>query len=120
MIITIIVFIVSNKVYIFHHLQEASDVKFLKIAALHSELIAVSTDGKLHQWKWQDRLPMPVVAVQHSHRRAIDMRLKDEKIAMLDACNVRASVLTESGKVSNLHMTIYIRHISSVHFQFSK
>ena len=89
-------------------IQDGSTLKFSHIAALHSELIAVSTDGKLHQWKWQDVMPMPYTPGQHSHSRANDMRLKEEKVAQLDACNVRASVLTESGKVNYEIIYVYI------------
>lgn len=31
--------------------------KFIHIAALHSELIAVSNQGQLYQWRWADREP---------------------------------------------------------------
>ena len=75
-------------------------MKFSHIAALHSELVAVSIDGRLHQWKWSDAKPIDATPGQHSHSRAAEMKLYDEKIVALDACNVRASVLTESGKVS--------------------
>eukprot|EP00794_Sanderia_malayensis_P011765 gene11765-12982_t len=80
--------------------QDSMPLKFIHIAALHSELIALSVDGKLHQWLWNDAFPVPAQPGQHSHRRASDMKLKDEKVVMLDACNVRASILTESGKVA--------------------
>ncbi len=32
-------------------------VRFVKIAALHSELIAVSANGHLYQWRWCDMTP---------------------------------------------------------------
>ena len=79
--------------------QNSSSMRFSHIASLHSELIAVSIDGKLHQWKWSDPMPLRSTPGHHSHSRASDMKLKDEKIIALDACNVRASVMTESGKV---------------------
>ena len=81
-------------------------MKFSHIAALHSELIAVGLDGKLHQWKWSDPHPMKSAPGQHSHSRAADLKLKDEKIVALDACNIRASVLTESGKVCTLFLVL--------------
>ena len=85
--------------------QNASSMRFSHIASLHSELIAVSVDGKLHQWKWSDPMPLRSTPGHHSHSRASDMKLKDEKIIALDACNVRASVMTESGKVC---MYVYV------------
>lgn len=32
-------------------------VRFIKIAALHSELVAVSASGHLYQWRWCDMTP---------------------------------------------------------------
>ena len=32
-------------------------VRFVKIAALHSELVAVSASGHLYQWRWCDMTP---------------------------------------------------------------
>jgi hypothetical protein len=32
-------------------------VRFVKIAALHSELVAVSSSGHLYQWRWCDMTP---------------------------------------------------------------
>ena len=32
-------------------------VKFVQIAALHNELVAVSDKGHLYQWKWSDITP---------------------------------------------------------------
>lgn len=31
--------------------------RFAHIAALHSELVAVSTTGQLYQWRWADKEP---------------------------------------------------------------
>lgn len=32
-------------------------LRFSHIAALHSELVAVSTTGQLYQWRWADKDP---------------------------------------------------------------
>ena len=32
-------------------------VRFVKIAVLHSELVAVSSNGHLYQWRWCDMTP---------------------------------------------------------------
>ena len=37
--------------------NRGSPVKFAKIAALHSELVAVSDKGHLYQWRWCDLTP---------------------------------------------------------------
>lgn len=34
-----------------------NSLRFVSIAALHSELIAVTASGQLHQWKWSDTEP---------------------------------------------------------------
>lgn len=34
-----------------------SALRFSHIAALHSELVAVSTTGQLYQWRWADKDP---------------------------------------------------------------
>lgn len=31
--------------------------KFINIAALHSELVALSSSGQLYQWKWNETEP---------------------------------------------------------------
>jgi hypothetical protein len=37
--------------------------KFLQIACLHSEFIAISSKGELHQWRWADNEPYKNVEV---------------------------------------------------------
>lgn len=37
--------------------QDGSSPRFKQIAALYSELVAVSVDGRVHQWKWNEPLP---------------------------------------------------------------
>lgn len=34
-----------------------SNIRFTHIAATYSELIAISTHGQLHQWRWSDAHP---------------------------------------------------------------
>lgn len=34
-----------------------SNIRFTHIAATYSELIAISTNGQLHQWRWSDAHP---------------------------------------------------------------
>lgn len=34
-----------------------SNIRFTHIAATYSELIAISTQGQLHQWRWADAHP---------------------------------------------------------------
>lgn len=39
------------------------NVKFVQIAAIHSELIALSAGGQLYQWKWEDTEPYKTIDV---------------------------------------------------------
>ena len=71
-----------------------SDVSFKHIAALHSELLAVDSDGKLHGWAWSSRTPST-----RPHPIEAELKLTDEKIRLIGAKLTRASVVTESGKV---------------------
>lgn len=34
-----------------------SNIRFTHIAATYSELVAISTQGQLHQWRWADAHP---------------------------------------------------------------
>lgn len=75
--------------------------KFSHIAALHSELIAVSTSGQVYQWKWTDSSPYhnpdnPCIG----HPKAERLQLLNERVVDLSATSVRCSVLTASGRVA--------------------
>ncbi|XP_054273224.1 E3 ubiquitin-protein ligase UBR5 isoform X2 [Macrosteles quadrilineatus] len=75
--------------------------KFTNIAALHSELIALSSNGQLYQWKWNETEPY-----KHScegsphHPKTVPLGLTNEKVVLLSATAIRCSVATESGKVA--------------------
>merc|ERR1719402_141916 len=45
-------------------------IRFSAIAALHSELLAVSTTGHLYQWCWTDLSPQRAENLQGNHPRA--------------------------------------------------
>lgn len=68
---------------------------------MHSELVCVGADGKLYQWKWEDPLPYQDHGNAVYHPRATALGLTDEKVVSLSASSIRASALTESGKVIN-------------------
>ncbi|XP_066547011.1 E3 ubiquitin-protein ligase UBR5 isoform X4 [Amia ocellicauda] len=75
--------------------------KFVSIGALFSELVAVSSKGELYQWKWSEAEPYrnaqnPAV----HHPRATFLGLTNEKITLLSANSIRATVATESNKVA--------------------
>ena len=71
---------------------------------MYSELVCVGADGKLYQWKWEDPLPYREQDVIY-HPRVKALGLMDEKVVSVSASSIRASVLTESGKVK-LHACV--------------
>ncbi|GAB1606363.1 E3 ubiquitin-protein ligase UBR5-like [Argonauta hians] len=81
--------------------KDGSFPKFSHIAAMHSELVAVSISGCLYGWKWSD--PEPYRNLENTsnhHPKGAALGLTGEKIVGLSACSVRASVFLESGKVA--------------------
>lgn len=74
---------------------------FTLIAALYSELVAVTNTGQLYQWKWNEAEPY-----KHSeninihHPKALSLGLLSERIVQISASVIRCSVATESGKVA--------------------
>nr|XP_018904419.1 PREDICTED: E3 ubiquitin-protein ligase UBR5 isoform X3 [Bemisia tabaci] len=74
--------------------------KFVAIASLYSELIALSSTGQLHQWKWNEPEPYRNPENQTFHPKTIPLGLASEKILHLSACTIRCSVAAESGKVA--------------------
>uniref|UniRef100_A0A095AQV0 E3 ubiquitin-protein ligase UBR5 n=1 Tax=Schistosoma haematobium TaxID=6185 RepID=A0A095AQV0_SCHHA len=99
------------------------NLHFVHITALHSELVALTTWGELHQWRWGDSTPFfmrntanlkedndkkiidseSTGHAEHSfsavyHPRVLDLGLGDEKIIKLSGCATRATVLTATGK----------------------
>ena len=70
---------------------------------MYSELICVGADGKLYQWKWDDPLPYQEQDGAY-HPRAKALGLVDEKVVSVSASSIRASVLTESGKVLSFNI----------------
>ena len=67
---------------------------FKYIAGLHSELYAVDSEGKLHGWVWSSNAPRP-----KPHPLEEYLNLQNEKIRLIGGKFLRASVVTESGKV---------------------
>jgi len=67
---------------------------FKHIAGLHSDLYAVDSEGKLHSWAWASSTSQP-----KPHPLERRLLLKDEKIKLIAGKFLRASVVTESGKV---------------------
>eukprot|EP00096_Caligus_rogercresseyi_P012405 TRINITY_DN5185_c0_g1_i1.p1 TRINITY_DN5185_c0_g1~~TRINITY_DN5185_c0_g1_i1.p1 ORF type:complete len:2971 (-),score=851.59 TRINITY_DN5185_c0_g1_i1:151-9063(-) len=87
-------------------------LRFSKIVALHSELVAVSNGGQLYHWRWCDLSPYRADNPTGSHPRASFLGLTNEKITMISASNIRCSIVTESGKVATF-MDESVAHVCS-------
>ena len=75
--------------------------RFTHIACLHSELIAVNTNGQLCQWNWHDDYPyQDSDNSQIKHPKACTLQLLNEKIVNLSANLIRATVLTETNRLA--------------------
>ncbi|XP_059176788.1 E3 ubiquitin-protein ligase UBR5-like isoform X3 [Physella acuta] len=82
--------------------KESEPLLFKHIEAMFSDLVAVGRDGRLYSWRWSD--PEPYKNTENPnirHPKAATLGLVQEKITLLSACGVRASVLTESGKIAS-------------------
>ncbi|XP_041974178.1 E3 ubiquitin-protein ligase hyd isoform X2 [Aricia agestis] len=80
-----------------------SNIRFTHIAATYSELIAISTQGQLHQWRWSDSHPYQRNDALGGtyHPRANWLGLTSgEKIVKISAAGIRVSVLTDSGRIA--------------------
>ena len=73
--------------------NEENPARYKHIAGLSSELLAVDMDGQLWRWAWQSCAPEP-------HPLIKSLGLEGEKVRFLGGRLLRASVVTESGKVS--------------------
>ncbi|XP_030027136.2 E3 ubiquitin-protein ligase UBR5 isoform X2 [Manduca sexta] len=82
-----------------------SNIRFTHIAATYSELIAISTQGQLHQWRWADAHPYQrndgSSSTNAYHPRANWLGLASgERIVNISAAGIRVSVLTDSGRIA--------------------
>lgn len=90
--------------------------QFIKIACLYSELVAISKDGRLHQWKWSSDSPFSTTInisnnveimcdpansnITIYHPKTISLQILNERVCNISTSQIRASCWTESGKVS--------------------
>ena len=85
--------------------EAKNGIRFSSIAALHSELLAVSTTGYLYQWCWTDLSPPRAENLTGNHPRASALGLAaggqpPDRVLHLSASAIRASLVTESGRVA--------------------
>lgn len=81
--------------------EKDGTIRFTQIAALHSEFIAISTKGELHQWRWADNEPYrnhenPSIF----HPKTQTLNLIYEKILHISATSIRCTVATENNRVA--------------------
>uniref|UniRef100_A0A5K3FCE0 HECT domain-containing protein n=3 Tax=Mesocestoides corti TaxID=53468 RepID=A0A5K3FCE0_MESCO len=98
---------------------ESVGCHFVSIAALYTELVAVNSQGELHQWKWQSSEPFNphssnsppfnlmdqsesgAALVNHRHPRASSLGIAHEKVVSLSGCITRASIMTATGAIAS-------------------
>ncbi|XP_014221919.1 E3 ubiquitin-protein ligase hyd isoform X2 [Trichogramma pretiosum] len=87
--------------------------RFVNIACLHSELIAVSSVGQLYQWRWSDAEPYKNLENPNIHHpKTVSLNLINEKIVLISATSIRCTVNTETGKVATW-LDETLGHVSS-------
>lgn len=81
--------------------EKDGTTRFTQIAALHSEFIAISTKGELHQWRWADNEPYKNhdnPSIFHPKTQALNLIY--EKIVHISATSIRCTVSTENNRVA--------------------
>ncbi|XP_070159750.1 E3 ubiquitin-protein ligase UBR5 isoform X2 [Polyergus mexicanus] len=92
---------ISEDLEWWHDRSNDSVPRFVQIASLYSELIAVSASGQLYQWKWTESEPYKNADNPNMHHpKTIPLALTTEKIVNISATAIRCSVSTENGKVA--------------------
>ncbi len=104
---------------------------------MYSELVGISLDGRLYQWKWSSEQPFSVSInlssisfnetqllsnnqVIINHPKTIFLQLINEKICGISTSSMRASCWTESGKVIFSKDKLNILLISIIFINFIK
>lgn len=81
--------------------EKDAPIRFTQIAALHSEFIAISMKGELHQWRWADSEPYrnhEHPSIFHPKTQALNLIY--EKIVHISATSIRCTVSTENNRVA--------------------
>lgn len=73
-----------------------NELRFVHIAAMYSELVAIGNDGKLYQWRWAFAAPTDGL-----HPKFSALRLEGEKIIQITAAQIRTTFITESNKAGS-------------------
>ncbi|XP_046991563.1 E3 ubiquitin-protein ligase UBR5 [Schistocerca americana] len=100
--------------------------QFIMIAALYSELVAVSSSGQLYQWKWNETEPYRHFEnMSVHHPKTLGLGLLSERVTHISSAVIRCSVATESGKVATwldellVHAAVRLEHPAQSFSEFS-
>jgi hypothetical protein len=77
---------------------------FTQIEAMHSALLAVSKEGKIYRWGWDE-----TSCAGGPHPRASALGLVDDIVVSIVACSIRASFLTATGKIATIMDDIVVQ-----------
>ncbi|XP_045489439.1 E3 ubiquitin-protein ligase hyd isoform X4 [Pieris rapae] len=81
-----------------------TNIRFTHIAATYSELIAVSTYGQIHQWRWADPHPYQrtdALGNGSYHPRSNWLGLAPgERVININAAGIRISILTDATRIA--------------------
>ncbi len=72
-------------------------MKFVAMAMLHSEILLVDSEGKLCSWRCDS------VTGVTAHPLTASLGLTGERVRLVESGGVRASIVTETGKVATFY-----------------
>ena len=82
----------------------SDDDKFVAMAVLHSEILLVSAESrKLYSWSCSDHPFSSRYPDLEPHPLVEELGLSSEKVALVVSSDVRATVVTESGRVATFY-----------------
>ncbi len=67
------------------------------MAVLHSEVLLVDSDGKLHSWRCDG------VSGVTPHPLTESLGLTEERVRLVESGGIRATVVTETGRVATFY-----------------
>lgn len=76
----------------------STDVSFVAMAAMHSEILLVTAEDRtLYSWSCDGHMtPKP-------HPLTKDLGLEEERVLLVECSDIRATVVTESGKIATFY-----------------
>ena len=86
--------------------SSSQDNKFVAMAQLHSEILLVSAESRqLYSWSCTDQNSVPSSRSPSlvPHPLMEELGLSSERVSLIESSDVRATVVTESGKVATFY-----------------